>query len=55
MDNFSFTFRSPNKYRLRIQNGLILCEYDEEKGMPNLFRRFFYWLLLGWTFEKIEK
>lgn len=39
--------------RLRVANGLILVEYEDENKTPNLWRRFWYWLLLGWKWEKL--
>ena len=39
--------------RLRVANGLILVEYEDENKTPNLWQRFWYWFLLGWTWERM--
>lgn len=31
-----------------------LISVESSTPMPNLFRRFWYWALLGWRWEKIE-
>lgn len=39
--------------RLSMGNGLVLVEYTDQKKVPNLWRRFWYWFLLGWTWERM--
>ena len=47
----------PNKFthEIKLQHGLIMVSFDADLyPVPNWFRRFWYWALLGWTFEEIK-
>ena len=40
-------------YKSKICLGTTTIVVMSDKKMPNLFRRFWYWLLLGWTWEAL--
>lgn len=42
----------PRKSRLKFIDGTVIADYA--KPMPNVWRRFWYWFLLGWTWENIK-
>jgi hypothetical protein len=38
------------RYRLNVADGAIRIDCDRR---PGCFRRFWYWLLLGWTWQPL--
>ena len=43
----------PNRTKLVIDEARL--EIYSPKKMPNRWRRFWYWALLGWRWEKIDE
>ena len=37
-----------------ILNGTVRYAITEKQGWPNAWRRFWYWALLGWKWEKAK-
>lgn len=50
--SFSVGFISQEKSKLIIHDTLHISFY---RNRPGLFRRFWYWALLGWVWENTEK
>ena len=40
----------PVRARLYVWGGLVISSH---RPMPGAFRRFWYWALLGWTWEEV--
>jgi len=57
-DKFAIAFEiertRPYRYRLEMK-GHVTYEYDTDRPMPNRWWRFWAWLLLGWTWTRVEK